>query len=209
MSKDASSTYFHRLHALDLTTGAEKFGGPMDIQAVFPGTGDNSNGTNVVFDPKQYEERAALLLLNGVVYTSWTSHCDIGLYTGWVIGYAATTLARTSVFNFTPNGHMGSVWMAGSGPAADPNGNIYFLASNGTFDTTLDTSGFPNRGNFGNAFMKLSTINNTLGRRRLLQYVQHSFGIQRGSGSGFWRRAGTSGYDRCVRDDPASGRGSR
>ena len=162
MSKDASSAYFHRLHALDLTTGAEKFGGPIDIQAAFPGTGDNSNGTNVVFDPKQYEERAALLLLNGVVYTSWTSHCDIGLYTGWVIGHSATTLARTSVFNFTPNGHMGSVWMAGSGPAADPNGNIYFLGSNGSFDTTLDANGFPNRGNFGNAFMKLSTINNSL-----------------------------------------------
>jgi hypothetical protein len=162
MSKDTSSAYFHRLHALDLTTGAEKSGGPIDIQAVFPGTGDSSNGTNVVFDPKQYEERAALLLLNGVVYTSWTSHCDIGLYTGWVIGYSATTLARTSVFNFTPNGHMGSVWMAGSGPAADPNGNIYFLASNGTFDTTLDANGFPNRGNFGNAFIKLSTINNSL-----------------------------------------------
>jgi hypothetical protein len=162
MSKDASGTYFHRLHALDLTTGAEKFGGPIDIQAVFPGTGDNSNGTSVVFDPKQYEERAGLLLLNGVVYTSWTSHCDIGLYTGWVIGYSATTLAQTSVFDFTPNGHMGSVWMAGSGPAVDPDDNIYFLASNGTFDTTLDTNGFPNRGNFGNAFIKLSTINNSL-----------------------------------------------
>ncbi len=162
MSKDASNTYFQRLHALDLTTGSEQFGGPIDIQAVFPGTGDNSNGTSVVFDPKQYEERAALLLLNGVVYTSWTSHCDLGLYTGWVIGYSATTLAQTSVFDFTPNGHMGSVWMAGSGPAADPSGNIYFLASNGTFDTTLDTNGFPNRGNFGNAFIKLSTINNRL-----------------------------------------------
>jgi hypothetical protein len=162
MSKDASNAYFHRIHALDLTTGAEKFGGPIDIKAVFPGTGDNSNGTSVVFDPSQYEERAGLLLLNGVVYTSWTSHCDIGLYTGWVIGYSATTLAQTSVFDFTPNGHMGSVWMAGSGPAADPDGNIYFLASNGTFDTTLDTNGFPNRGNFGNAFIKLSTINNSL-----------------------------------------------
>jgi len=162
MSKDASSTYFQRLHALDLTTGAEKFGGPVDIHATFPGTGDNSNGTSVAFDPKQYEERAALLLLNGVVYTSWTSHCDIGLYTGWVIGYSATTLAQTSVFDFTPNGHMGSVWMAGSGPAADSSGNIYFLASNGTFDTTLNAGGFPNRGNFGNAFIKLSTINNSL-----------------------------------------------
>jgi hypothetical protein len=162
MSKDASSNYVQRIHALDLTTGAERFGGPIDVHATFPGTGDNSNGTSVVFDPAQYEERAALLLLNGVVYTGWTSHCDIGLYTGWMIGYSATTLAQTSVFDFTPNGHMGSVWMAGSGPASDANGNIYFLASNGTFDTTLNASGFPNRGDFGNAFIKLSTANNNL-----------------------------------------------
>lgn len=162
MSKDAAGTYFQRLHALSLTTGSEQLNGPVDILATFPGTGDNTDGTNVVFDPKQYEERAALLLLNGVVYTSWTSHCDIGLYNGWIIGYSATTLAQTEVFNFTPNGHMGSVWMAGSGPAADPGGNIYFLASNGTFDTTLDARGFPNRGNFGNAFLKLATANSTL-----------------------------------------------
>jgi hypothetical protein len=162
MSKDSSGNYIQRIHALDFTTGAEQFGGPVDVHAVYPGTGDNSNGTNVVFDPAQYEERAALLLLNGTVYTSWTSHCDIGLYTGWVVGYAASTLAQTSVFNFTPNGHMGSVWMAGSGPAADANGNIFFLASNGTFDTTLDANGFPNRGDFGNAFLKLSTANNSL-----------------------------------------------
>jgi outer membrane protein assembly factor BamB len=162
MSKDSAGTYYQRLHALSLTTGAEQIGGPVDIRATFPGTGDNTDGTNVVFDPKQYEERAALLLLNGIVYTSWTSHCDNGLYNGWIIGYSASTLARVRVFNFTPNGHMGSVWMAGSGPAADSNGNIYFLASNGTFDTTLDSLGFPNRGNFGNAFLKLSTANNTL-----------------------------------------------
>ncbi len=162
MSKDAAGTYYQRLHALSLTTGAEQLGSPVDIHATFPGTGDNTDGTNVIFDPKQYEERAALLLLNGVVYTSWTSHCDIGLYNGWVIGYSASTLARTSVFNFTPNGHMGSVWMAGSGLATDSSGNIYFLASNGTFDTTLDSSGFPNRGNFGNGFLKISTAGNTL-----------------------------------------------
>jgi hypothetical protein len=162
MSKDASSNYFQRLHALDLTTGADQFGGPVDVHATFPGTGDNTDGTNVIFDPKQYEERAGLLLLNGVVYTSWTSHCDNGFYTGWVIGYSASTLAQTSVLDFTPNGSKSSVWMAGAGPAADAAGNIYFLASNGTFDTTLNASGFPNRGDYGNAFLKLSTAGNSL-----------------------------------------------
>src|SRR5208282_2550896 len=76
MSKDGSGNYHQRLHALDLALGTELFSGPVDIQATYPGTGDNTNGTSVVFDPKQYKERAALLLLNGVIYTGWASHCD-------------------------------------------------------------------------------------------------------------------------------------
>ena len=97
MSKNASGNYFQRLHALDITTGNELFSGPRTIQATYPGTGDNSSGPNVVFDPAQYKERAALLLLNGVVYTAWASHCDIRPYTGWVMGYDASTLTQTSV----------------------------------------------------------------------------------------------------------------
>jgi len=92
------------------------------------------------------------------VYTSWASHCDDAPYTGWVIGYDEHTLAQTSVFDFTPNGNEGSVWMAGAGPAADANGYIYFLAANGTFDTDL-TNGFPSHGDYGNAFLKLSVQN--------------------------------------------------
>jgi hypothetical protein len=156
MSKNGSS-YFQRIHALDLTSGVELTGSPALIQATFPGTGDNSSGGNVVFDPVQYEERAALLLLNGVVYTTWTSHCDVGLYTGWVIGYNASSLAQAQVLNVTPNGSEGAIWMAGAGPAADANNNIYFLNGNGTFDTTLDSNGFPSLGDYGNSFIKLST----------------------------------------------------
>lgn len=162
MSKDGSGNYFQRLHALDVTTGQEEFGGPKDIQATFPGTGDNSVGGNVIFDPKQYKERPGLLLLNNVVYTSWSSHCDIRPYTGWVIGYDERTLARVSVLNITPNGNEGSVWASGAGPAADSSGNIYFLAANGTFDTTLNSFGFPIQGDYGNAFLKLSTSGNNL-----------------------------------------------
>ena len=157
MSKDSSGNYHQRLHALDLVLGTELFGGPTDVQATYPGTGDNSNGTNVVFDPGQYAERAALLLLNGVIYTAWTSHCDIRPYTGWIMGYSESTLAQTSVLNVTPNGNEGSIWMAGAGLAADSSGNIYFLDANGDFDTTLNASGFPSDGDYGNAFMKLST----------------------------------------------------
>ncbi len=157
MSKDAQGHYFQRLHALDLATGAELSGSPTTIKAKYPGTGDNSSNGYVIFDPAQYEERASLLLLNGVVYTSWTSHCDHPPYTGWVIGYDQKTLAQTSVLDFTPNGSRGSVWGAGAGPAADDEGNIYFMASNGTFDTKLDANGFPIHGDYGNAFLKLST----------------------------------------------------
>jgi hypothetical protein len=109
-----------------------------------------------VFAPSSYAERAGLLLLNGVVYTSWTSHCDGGAYTGWVIGYSADTLQQASVLNLTPNGTRGSVWMSGAGPASDGS-SIYLLGANGTFDTTLNASGFPAQGDFGNAYLKLGT----------------------------------------------------
>jgi len=158
MSKNGSN-YFQRLHALDLTSGAELFGGPKLVQATYPGTGDNSDGTNVVFDAKQYKSRPGLLLLNGIVYTAWGSHCDIAPYTGWVIGYDAGTLAQKTVLDLVPNGSEGGIWMSGAGIAADGSGNIYVLDGNGDFDTTLNASGFPANGNYGNAFVKLSTSN--------------------------------------------------
>ncbi len=156
MSKNGS-TYYQRLHALDITTGAELFGGPQTITATFPGTGDNSNGTNVIFDPSQYKERAALLLLNGQIYTSWASHCDDRPYTGWFMAFNETTLARTSVLNVTPNGYDGAIWMSGGGLAADSSGFIYALDGNGTFDSTLNAGNFPSQGDYGNAFLKLSS----------------------------------------------------
>jgi hypothetical protein len=157
MSKDASGKYHQRLHALDVTTGAEIGGSPTEITATYPGTGDNSQNGTVVFDPAQYAERASLLLLNGNIYTGWTSHCDIGLYTGWVMAYSESTLQQTQVLNVTPNGHEGSIWMSGGGMAADSNGFVYFLDANGTFDTTFDANGFPTKGDYGNAMLKLST----------------------------------------------------
>jgi hypothetical protein len=162
MSKDAAGNYHQRLHALDVTTGGELFGGPTEIQASYPGTGANSSGGQVVFAPGQYAERAGLLLLNGVIYTGWTSHCDQEPYTGWVISYDANTLTQKSVLNLTPNGSEGSIWMSGTAMAADSSGNIYFLDANGTFDTTLDANGFPSQGDFGNSFMKLATANGQL-----------------------------------------------
>jgi outer membrane protein assembly factor BamB len=162
MSKDADGNYHQRLHALDATTGAEEFGGPAEIQASFPGTGDGSSGGKVIFAPGQYEERAGLLLMNGVVYTAWTSHCDNRPYTGWIMGFDQSTLAQVSVLNVTPNGNEGAIWMAGSGVAADTSGNIFLLDANGTFDSAVDANGFPSQGDYGNAFLKISTTNQQL-----------------------------------------------
>ena len=163
MSKDASSNYYQRLHALDITTGAEQFGGPVEVAAKYPGTGDNGQGGYVTFDPKQYKERPGLLLLNHSVYTFWSSHCDFRPYTGWIISYNENTLAQKSVLNITPNGNEGAIWAAGAGPAADSTGHIYFLVANGTFETTLDKNAFPVNGDYGNAFIRLSTTNGKLG----------------------------------------------
>ncbi len=162
MSKDAAGNYHQRLHALDPTTGAEMQGSPMEIQATYPGTGVTSqNGVNT-FDPAQYAERAGLLLLNGNIYLGWTSHCDQGAYTGWLMAYSEKTLQQTAVLNLTPNGSDGSIWMSGAGLAADSSGYIYLLDANGTFDTTLDANGFPIHQDVGNSFLKISTANNGL-----------------------------------------------
>jgi hypothetical protein len=155
MSKDSSGHYHQRLHAVSLTTGKEMLGGPVNIQAKFPGIGESSSGGYVLFDPAQYKERSGLLLLNGEVYLGWASHCDIQPYTAWIMEYNASTLAQIAVLNVTPNGNEGAIWGAGAGFAADDSGNIYFLDANGTFDTTLTSGGFPANGNFGNAFIKL------------------------------------------------------
>ncbi len=157
MSKNASGTYFQRFHALDLSTGTELFAGPKAITATYPGTGDNSSGGNVVFDPKQYKERPGLLQINGTVYTTWSSHCDIRPYTSWVMAFSADTLAQTSVLNLVPNGSDGGIWMSGTAPAADAAGNIFFLEGNGTFETTLNAQGFPSNADCGNCFVKIST----------------------------------------------------
>jgi len=173
MSKNGS-TYHQRLHALDLASGAELFNGPQEITAQFKGTGDNSNGTNVVFDPSQYKERMGLLLMNGTIYTAWASHCDFTPYTGWVMAHNADTLATTAVLNVVPNGSMGAFWSSGGGIAADPQGFIYLLVGNGDFGTTLNASGFPNNGNYGNAAIKLSTAGGSLA---VADYFEMSNGV--------------------------------
>ena len=160
MSRGPAGTSYHqRLHALDVTTGAELLNGPVDISGTYPMTG----GTTT-FDPSQHLERAALLLSSGTIYTSWTSHCDSGPYYGWIIAYSESTLAQTAVLNVAANsgGSGPAIWMSGGGPAADSSGNVYLLTANGAFDTTLDGSGFPSGGDYGNSFLKLAMSGGSL-----------------------------------------------
>ena len=157
MSKSGSGSYFQRLHAFNLSTGVELFGGPITITATYPGTGAGSSGGTLTFDPAQYKERPGLLQMGSTIYTTWSSHCDFSPYTSWVMAFNADTLARSAVLNLEPNGSDGGIWMSGTAPAADSSSNIYFLEGNGTFDTTLNSQGFPSQGDCGNCFVKLST----------------------------------------------------
>ncbi len=156
MTKDSSGNYHHRVHALNLSTAAEQFNGPVTVQATYKGTGDGSSNSTVTFDPKQYKDRPGLLLANGNLYTSWSSHCDIRPYSGWLLTYNPATLAQTGVLDFVPNGSDASPWNAGAGPAADAQGNAFISLGNGTFDTTLNAQGLPSQGDYGNSLVKVA-----------------------------------------------------
>jgi hypothetical protein len=161
MSKDTSGNYHQRLYKLNLATGGSLVAA-VEVTGKYPGTGEGSSGGYANFDGKQYKERSGLLMVGGEVYLAWGSHCDFAPYTGWIMGYSGATLAQTTVIDVTPNGADGAIWGSGAGLAADSSGYIYFLDANGTFDTTLNAQGFPNQGDYGNAFIKLSTTGGQL-----------------------------------------------
>lgn len=126
--------YMQHLHALAITTGVEKFGGPKLIQASVPGKGAGASGGQVAFDALRENPRASLLLVSGSVILTWASSCDVDPYHGWVISYDAQTLAQKAVLNVTPDGSEGGIWASDTGPAADAAGNIFVPTANGTFD---------------------------------------------------------------------------
>jgi hypothetical protein len=148
-----TQAFFQRLHAIDLTTGAEKFSGPalIDSFITVPGTGVASSSGVVPFDPKQENQRPGLALVNGIVYVSWASHEDAPPYHGWVLGFSAATLALANKFNASPNGAQSGIWMSGGAPAADSSNNLYVMTGNGSFDA--DTGG----SDYGSSYLKLST----------------------------------------------------
>ncbi len=139
----STTSFIQRLHALDITTGAEKFGGPIVIQPSVPGTGDGSSSGQVPFDALHENQRAALLLTNGIVYIAWAGHADRPPYHGWVVGYnvnaATLTLQQTVAYNVSPNGSDGGIWQSGDGLTTDSTGRIYFVSGNGDFN--VDTGG--------------------------------------------------------------------
>ena len=160
-----STNYFHRLHALDLATGAEKLGGPIVISATAAGNGAGSSGGQIAFQSLRENQRSALLLNNGVVYIAFGGHGDTSPYHGWILGYDATTLQQVMSFITSPNdngvrvtgGGQGSgVWQSGDGLATDSAGNLYFVTGNGIFD--VNTGGK----DYGDSFLKLSPAGQVL-----------------------------------------------
>jgi hypothetical protein len=146
MTKE-NGAYLHRLHALDITTGKEKFGAPVVIQASVPG-----NGGQVIFDSMHQLQRPSLFLSGGVVYICFGSYSDWNPYHGWIIGYDSFTLAQVAVWNATPNGAEGSFWQGGASLSADSAGNIFGIAANGTFDANTGGS------DYGESVVKLTPI---------------------------------------------------
>ena len=143
--------FFQRLHALDVTSGAEKFGGPVVIAATVNGVGEG--GETVSFNPLKQNNRPGLLLENGHVIIAWASHCDKVPFHGWLMSYAASTLAQEAVFNSSPNGGLAGVWMSGDGVAADANGNYYFATGNGSYSGSTSND-------YGDSIVQLGPASN-------------------------------------------------
>jgi Bacterial Ig-like domain (group 2) len=148
---EINGVYYQKLHALDIATGTEKFGGPVAIEGSVPGTGDGGDGTTLPFDPYYHLQRPSLLLANGLVYIGFASYGDLRPFHGWLFAYDAKTLKRVAIFNATPDGEDGGIWQSANGPAADASGNIYVVTGNGDFNA--DNAGGRD---YGDSFIKLS-----------------------------------------------------
>jgi hypothetical protein len=149
----STTNYVARLHALDITTGSEKFGGPVVIQGSVPGSGPGSSGGTLTFSAFFQNQRSSLALVNGLVVFAWASHEDEYDWHGWVMAYNAQTLQQTSIFSSTPNGANAGIWMSGRAPVVDSSGNLYYVTGNGDWD---------GMSSYGDSLIKLSTTNGIL-----------------------------------------------
>jgi len=160
----SDTTFMQRLHALDITTGQEKFGGPMALAASVNGTGNGSSGGTLKFDPKWENQRPGLLLLNGIVYIAFAAHGDNGPWHGWVLAYNAKTLAQTSAYCASPNAGGSGIWMSGAGLAADvpsgqPYGRMFLATGNGAFDALTP---YTNNMDYGDSHVRLDLTNGVM-----------------------------------------------
>jgi hypothetical protein len=153
------NAFVQYLHAVSIVDGHEMAGSPTQITATSAGNGDGSVGGVIAFDAQRQNQRQGLTLLNGVVYVSFSSHCDWGPYHGWVLGYDASTMQQRVVYNDTPNGGLGGMWESGTGMAADADGNLYVVTGNGTVGDAGDPTNPINR---GSSALKLTPSGSTL-----------------------------------------------
>lgn len=144
--------FVQRVHALAVTTGVEKLGGPVEIQAAVPGRRASGVTGAVTFNPIAENPQAGLLVANGEVYLTWGSSCDIRPYHGWVMAYDAKTLQQTAVFNTSPDSGESGIWQSHNGPAADEQGNVYVLTGNGDFNAAADGR------DYGDTILKLRIV---------------------------------------------------
>jgi hypothetical protein len=162
--------YVYKLHALNLVTGAENLGGPLTIaDTIYDGTnytyvsGPSVNGTGmgsvngvVTFNALREFSRVGMTEVNGNIFMAFASHPDIPPAHGWVLAVNAQTLSLWGALNVTPNGDLGNIWQAGNSITVDANGNMYVVAGNGTFDTTLNSAGLPSNGDYGDSIIKFA-----------------------------------------------------
>jgi hypothetical protein len=149
----STTSYVARLHAVDITSGSEKFGGPVSVGGSVPGTGQGSSNGSLPFDPFIQNQRSSLALVNGTIVFAWASHEDDFNFHGWIFAFNAQTLQQTGVYCSTPDGKEGGIWMAGRAPVVDASGNVYYASGNGDWDGNT---------NFGDSVLKLSTTNGKL-----------------------------------------------
>jgi hypothetical protein len=155
----SQTTFYQRLHAINLATGNEQPGSPVAIAGTYPG---NATGTGtIIFSPQQENQRSSLVLLNGTVYIAWASHEDHQPYWGWVMSYTynGSAFTQTGVLNITPDANGGGIWMDGGAMAADSNNNLYLLSGNGAFDANSAT---PPNLDYGDSMLQLSPSLNIL-----------------------------------------------
>jgi hypothetical protein len=148
ISRDITTSYHEfeqYFHAIDILTGAEKPGSPVYITSKVKGNGEGSINDTVAFEQQKENQRSGLLLLNGIVYVSWASHCDWEPYHGWIIGFDTATLQKKCIYNDTPDGIEGGIWMSGAGPCVDDSGFIYVVTGNGTVGAGSDPNNLRNR----------------------------------------------------------------